>query len=329
MKWSLLLSLLLLARGSSKPIGETLIYEIDPESKIEEKSAGIEAAVAVLERRINPGSSERARIRSIGEGRIEIAVYGKDPQMARRIERLVESPGTLEFRILANRRDHESLLEPARELGPQGRLYDEQKRLQAWWVPVGLGQEDNFMHYIFRTTQDGESLAEYHYDKKTEKGTFRAVEGARLFDVEIPEDKREICIRIQKDNRGHQWFEVLVVKDVYDVTGEYLVGARPSIDQSGRPNVLFTFNAAGGRLFGRLTGENLPDEAQAFTRKLGIILDGRLQSAPSLRSAIFQDGEITGSFTREQVQDLADILNAGSLPVTLKKIEPDEGDDTR
>ena len=113
--------------------------------------------------------------------------------------------------------------------------------------------------------------------------------------------------------------EVLVEKDIYNVTGGYLTRAEGSTDRTGQPCVNFTFNDAGGQLFGELTGSHLPDKLTDFTYKLGIILDGQLYSAPSIKSTITDRGEITGSFTPQEVQELVNVLNAGSLPVALSQ----------
>ena len=75
---------------------------------------------------------------------------------------------------------------------------------------------------------------------------------------------------------------------------------------------------AGGRLFGVLTGANLPDAATGFTRQLGIILDGQLYSAPYLRGRISSCGQITGNFTTEEVEELCEVLNAGTLPAPIR-----------
>ncbi len=74
--------------------------------------------------------------------------------------------------------------------------------------------------------------------------------------------------------------------------------------------------------FAKLTGSHLPEKATGFAYQLGIIVDGRLYSAPSIRSTISERGEITGTFTAEEVSDLADLLNAGRLPAQLRLIEP-------
>jgi SecD/SecF fusion protein len=129
----------------------------------------------------------------------------------------------------------------------------------------------------------------------------------------------EIATRKRKV-AGNEITEILVVKDFYDVTGGYLTRADVGADRKGQPCVNFTFNPEGGQRFGGLTGDHLPDKGLTeFTYKLGIILDGELYSAPSIQSTITDRGEITGSFTPQEVQDLVNVLNAGSLPAALMK----------
>ena len=81
-----------------------------------------------------------------------------------------------------------------------------------------------------------------------------------------------------------------LVKRAAAVTGRDLRNARPSLDENNRPAVSFTLNTEGGRKFGKVSGENIG-------RQLAIILDGRVQSAPTLEGRITTDGRISGSFT--------------------------------
>jgi hypothetical protein len=115
--------------------------------------------------------------------------------------------------------------------------------------------------------------------------------------------------------------EILVVSDPYNVTGAYFTAARCTFNFFGTPCLEFTLNDKGGELFGKLTGDHLPDKSTDFSYKLGIILNGELVSAPSVQSRIYNRGEITGSFTKEQVGDLVATLNSGSLPVRLRLVE--------
>ncbi len=75
-------------------------------------------------------------------------------------------------------------------------------------------------------------------------------------------------------------------------------------------------------MFGKITSEHLPDKEKLEIRyQLGIILDGKLYSAPNIISTITDNGQISGNFTKEEAADLADILSAGSLPVRLRLVE--------
>jgi len=146
-----------------------------------------------------------------------------------------------------------------------------------------------------------------------------------------PAEDRGLVTRATADGR----VEVLVVLDRFNVTGGYLTRALASYDQNLQPCVNFSFNSAGAALFGTLTGQNLPDPANRLTSRLGIVLDDTLLSAPTIRSTISGDGQITGSFKQADVDFLVGVLNAGSLPAALysepiseQKISPQLGADT-
>lgn len=132
----------------------------------------------------------------------------------------------------------------------------------------------------------------------------------------------EIARRTRKQD-DREIVEILVLKDACDVTGKYLTRADVGSDRRGQPCINFTLNSTGGLLFSRLTEDNLPDKVTDFTYKLGIILDGQLFSAPSIQSVIGGRGEITGSFTVQEVKDLVGVLNAGAMQAHLRLIEKD------
>jgi len=105
-----------------------------------------------------------------------------------------------------------------------------------------------------------------------------------------------------------------LARRVAAVTGRDLRNARPSLDQNNRPAVSFTLNTEGARKFGNVTGQNIG-------RQLAIVLDGRVQSAPTIEGRITTDGQISGSFTQEEVQNLSLILRSGALPARLTYLQ--------
>lgn len=99
------------------------------------------------------------------------------------------------------------------------------------------------------------------------------------------------------------------------VTGEDLVDAMPGTDENGQPSVNFRFNPTGARAFGSYTSANI---GQPFA----IVLDNEVISAPVIRSAITGgSGQISGSMTFDEANQLAVLLRAGALPAELTFLE--------
>jgi preprotein translocase subunit SecD len=98
------------------------------------------------------------------------------------------------------------------------------------------------------------------------------------------------------------------------VTGRDLKNARPAMGQFNSPIVEFSLTPTGSEAFGRLTGENVGSG-------LAIVLDGRVVSAPVIRSQIRDSGMIEGSFTQQEAQDLSTVLKSGALPAEIVTLE--------
>jgi len=89
-----------------------------------------------------------------------------------------------------------------------------------------------------------------------------------------------------------------------------LTKAWPDSDTMGRPGVKFNLNEAGASRMGKLT-------AAHQTHNMAILLDDEVYTAPVIKAIISKSGIIEGNFTDDEVNDLASILNAGSLPAKL------------
>jgi SecD/SecF fusion protein len=92
---------------------------------------------------------------------------------------------------------------------------------------------------------------------------------------------------------------------------------RLDLDQErpGSPGVSFNLTSKGGALFADITSRNVQ-------RRLAIVLDNRVQSAPNIRERIpGGHGSITGSFTEEEAQNLSIVLRSGALPAPVNIVE--------
>ncbi len=130
----------------------------------------------------------------------------------------------------------------------------------------------------------------------------------------------DIALR-EKTKAGRRTTEILVLNDDYNITGAYLARVKASVDSEGKPCITFGFSSAGGQLFGQLTGSHLPDKLTGFSYKLAIILDDKVYSAPAIQSTIYDSGQITGSFTSEEVDRIVSVLNAESLPARIRPVK--------
>jgi len=92
-----------------------------------------------------------------------------------------------------------------------------------------------------------------------------------------------------------------------------LRGAYQGMDRQGRPAVHFELDKRGGDKFGLLTRNNLQ-------KPLAIFLDGAAMSAATIQSEITTSGQITGNFSRADVDEMINTLNAGVLPARLKEV---------
>ena len=134
--------------------------------------------------------------------------------------------------------------------------------------------------------------------------------------VGLPEhDLHPGDMSVQRDADGGR-HDILVLRDSQNVTGQYISKAQKVKTVTGFA-VGFVLTDNGGKLLHTLTGDNLPSDAGLLNR-LGIIVDGQLIEAVTIRSEIGTKGEISGEFTEAQVADHIATLESGELPATLR-----------
>lgn len=125
---------------------------------------------------------------------------------------------------------------------------------------------------------------------------------------------------------GSTVYTPLYIEIRKQLTGSALKDARVEYDQYNRAYISLTFNRSGAERFGKITaayaprGDNNLDSDTG--RRLAIILDGTLYSAPVIQEAIYGgNAQITGSFSMEEAQRLVNVLRAGALPAPVTIVE--------
>ena len=97
--------------------------------------------------------------------------------------------------------------------------------------------------------------------------------------------------------------------------GDVIVDARQDYDQNGRVEVSMGMNNAGAKIWKNLTRDNVG-------KQVAIVLDGYVYSAPNVNDEIPNGrSSISGNFSPEEGQDLANVLKAGKLPAPAHIVE--------
>jgi SecD/SecF fusion protein len=291
--------------------GAILVYRVNP-TATDWRPEKMDSLVAAIGERVNPGGQKEISVRSLGTDMVQIimpAVGGADAEKKKaemdEVKRIISKTGALEFRIVATHRFDESLIESAAA-----------SRKAAWEKAPGPNNNDG---RVYPDPKTGKK-------EKAEWCRVRIKDGKEVENFKYNPGIAPATIQLSyKDKDGNEitHTEVLVMapdSPSSDVTGKDLRNAQASQDQeNGGFEIAFRFSPDGGLRFGNLTRSHLPLDHGAFKYDLAIVLDNYLQTAPTIDSAITDSGRITtaGGFEQKYADEMADIINRGSLPAAL------------
>ena len=240
-------------------------------------------APRALERLRTLGGSDVYTIAQRGDGAIEIKFT--DARFDQLMERAVEASR----QAIQRRADNSGLVEPNIVKQGENRVLIE--------IP-GLTQE-RVNELVDLLTQAG-VLTFNMVDTQADPSQYQ---------IGVPRNNR---VALPDESLGGQP-QVIMLDPI--ITGNDLSGAQQSYDQYNQPNISFQLHGPGAQKFGRATAANVG-------RPFAIVLDNKIISAPTINSPIMSgSGQITGSFTMQEANDLAVVLESGQLPAKLVVVE--------
>ncbi|HEY0433197.1 MAG TPA: protein translocase subunit SecD, partial [Chitinophagaceae bacterium] len=141
----------------------------------------------------------------------------------------------------------------------------------------------------------------------------------------LPEPGYQIMRRKEKLQDGREVTEEVMVKQRAEMTGGVKT-AMVTRGNLGEPEISFELDSKGADRFGQITKENVG-------KRLAIVLDGELYSAPVIRSAIENGrGSISGRFDQKAAFELANVLeNPLRAPLRIeasRQVDPTLGKDS-
>ncbi len=116
-----------------------------------------------------------------------------------------------------------------------------------------------------------------------------------------------------EDQKPKKW---VVVEYPAVVGGNELRNASATQSRAGgnEYQITFSFKPTGAEKFGAWTGANI-------NQYMGVVLNDEVKSIAYIKSQIFDQGEISGRFTKESAEDLALTLRSGALPAPIEYLE--------
>ncbi|MER6072486.1 protein translocase subunit SecD [Streptomyces sp. NPDC001817] len=141
----------------------------------------------------------------------------------------------------------------------------------------------------------------------------KPAERAKVGGAAKPGEPTIACGQIHK-----VWYKYVLGPAAVD--GTEVKKAQAVFDTQGASGwqVQMTFSSSGAKKFADITGELAKN--QSPQNEFGIVLDGEVVSSPFVQSAITGgQAEISGSFTQQDAQSLANMLSYGALPLSFQE----------
>jgi SecD/SecF fusion protein len=300
--------------------GIILVYEVDQKETEAMSRQGkgtweMGQLISVIRKRLNPDGLKEIVVRPFGAQQVEIIVPEVDPVEVRKIKETIATAGVLQFMIVAGEtNDDTELVELARSQSERPgaerlsrEVLNERGERVGFWAT--LGRED---------AKGGEKDPPFRALELVGTAVLRGTQSGELLNL-TPDEKRlfagsDSAFKAFLAQKGLRDVDILLKYDAeFDVRGSDLAQSNTAFDQETfGPCIHFTMTTDGSFKMGYLTQNNLH-------RKLAIVFDNHLLSAPVIQSKIDSNGQITGRFTQEEVDFIVGILKSGAMPVVMMK----------
>ncbi|MBQ7811396.1 MAG: protein translocase subunit SecDF [Bacteroidales bacterium] len=304
-----------------------------------ESESAISNSFNVLRNRIDRFGVTSPNIQKLGNsGRILVELPGvKEPE---RVRKLLQGTASLEFWTTYDNAEVEAYLAEANAaLAQMQAVADEVEA-----APETKAEGDDLLAEELQQNAD-DAAAEAEYRKQNPLFSILQPSGARgnacigyahyadtaqinryfampqIKQLFPPEFKPMWSVKASKFFEGDNIFELVAIKassrdGKAPLDGGAVTDARVQYGNTGgNPEVSMSMNAEGANIWARMTRDNIG-------KQIAIVLDGMVYSYPNVQNEISGgSSQITGDFTLEEAEDLANVLKSGKLPAPATIIQ--------
>ena len=322
--------------------------QIGPESTDEqvieviraESESAISNSFNVLRNRIDRFGVTQPNIQKLGNsGRILVELPGvKEPE---RVRKLLQGTASLEFWATYTNEEIEGYLAEANSVLAQ--ILSAEEETPAVEETAEAAEGDLLAEELKQAENDAAAEAELikqnplfallqpsgarghacigyaHYADTAQINKYLAM--SQIKQLFPPEFKPMWTVKASAMDPNENIFELVAIKassrdGKAPLDGGAVTDARVQYGNTGAsPEVSMTMNAEGANVWARMTKDNIG-------RQIAIVLDGMVYSYPNVQSEISGgSSQITGQFTLEEAEDLANVLKSGKLPAPATIIQ--------
>ncbi|SHE85985.1 SecD/SecF fusion protein [Psychroflexus salarius] len=293
----------------------------------------ITSAFEVLRERIDKFGVTQPNIQRLGEsGRILVELPGaKDIS---RIKNLLQSTAQLEFWDVYQAREFQQFIVEADQVVANALDVEDEE------VKDSTSTETEDLDELLSSSEDstdvsktnpflslvqnvgpgqGPVLATFAIKDTAEVNSYLKMPQVRNL---IPADKKYVKFAWGKPVNDSELIDLYAIKgnrnDEPQLSGSVITDAQQTYDQVGRVAVSMQMDGRGAKIWGNMTGR-----ASQQGTQIAIVLDNTVYSAPGVSSGAITGGrsEITGDFSIQEGQDLANVLRAGKLPASADIVQ--------
>lgn len=303
---------------------------------VDEVSGSISTAFEVLRSRIDKFGVTQPNIQRIGtSGRILIELPGaKDIE---RVKKLLQSTAELQFwEVYSNQETANFLIQAdgfLTELLKDEAIAESSEKAKSSELDALLGEVKDSVAKAPTTNklftvlypnipQDANQISSLIATAST-KDTATVNSYLSMPEVRalLPEDMRYAkFLWDAKPQKGTEVISLYAIKgnreNVAPLEGDVIEDASQQFDQLGvHPEVSMSMNSRGSKIWGKMTTDNVG-------KFVAVVLDNQVYTAPRVNDAITTGRtSISGNFTVDEAQDLANVLKAGKLPAAAHIIQ--------
>ncbi|MDN6291995.1 MAG: protein translocase subunit SecD, partial [Tetragenococcus halophilus] len=167
--------------------------------------------------------------------------------------------------------------------------------------------------------QDGPVVATFPIKDTAQVNKFLAMPKVKS---NLPADMKFLQYAWGKPIKNSEVIDLYALKnnrnDEPELSGSVITDAQQTYNQIGRVAVSMQMDARGAKIWEDMTGR-----ASSQGSQIAIVLDNVVYSAPGVSTGAIAGGrsEITGDFTIQEAQDLANVLRAGKLPASADIVQ--------